>query len=474
MLLKLILITHRYLAVAIGLLMALWCLSGFVMMYQDYPSFTARERLESLAPLNLAGCCNTSFLPGDAEPASNFRIEMLRGEPVLRQRGVVPIRLASGTPIEALSQDDLREMAADYARQRGIADAAPEWLGEIGVDQWSIGAVRENQPLQHLALHDAAGSEIYINARAGAIVQETSRRERVLSWFGAIPHWLYPTVLRSNAPLWSQVVIWTSALGVFLTLTGMYVGIVRLRRRSKDGPLASPFRGWWYWHHVLGLVFGILTLTWVFSGLMTMGPWGLMRGDRSAEVRAQLRESATTGELRRFLLAAPSQIGGDFVQLSGEVVDGKLQVIASRADGSTQRLDADARPDPFSAATARHWLGRLDSRIGSFELLTAEDTYYYGHKEAVELPVYRAILDDAQRTRLYISPTTGSVRVIDDALKQNRWLVGAMHSLDLSGLRRRPVWDIVMLLLLAGVTALAITGAWMSLKRIRADFTPRD
>ncbi len=36
-----ILIVHRYLGVAIGLVMTLWCLSGFVMMYRGFPAVSA-------------------------------------------------------------------------------------------------------------------------------------------------------------------------------------------------------------------------------------------------------------------------------------------------------------------------------------------------------------------------------------------------------------------------------------------------
>jgi len=30
------------------------------------------------------------------------------------------------------------------------------------------------------------------------------------------------------------------------------------------------------WHHWTGLVFGILTLTWLFSGLLSLNPWGTL------------------------------------------------------------------------------------------------------------------------------------------------------------------------------------------------------
>jgi hypothetical protein len=317
-------------------------------------------------------------------------------------------------------------------------------------------------------LGDRAGSEIYMDGASGEILQDTNRRERILAWLGAIPHWFYLTGLRSNGPLWSQVVIWTAVLGTFLTLTGIYVGIVRLYRR-RNGRLTSPFRGLWYWHHMLGLFFGLLTLTWVFSGLMTMNPWGLMVGDGGAPIRAQLSGTATSAQLRRFLEAAPTQLrSGEFTQLRGEVVAGQLQVLAYRADGSVQRLDAAAQPDPPNAATIEHWVRNLDTGVESFMRLDQPDTYFYSE---TRLPVYRAILADAGRTRLYIAPDTGSVRIVNTEVRQSRWLINAMHDLDLRGLRIRPLWDIVVLLLLAGVTALALTGTWMALKRIRKDFS---
>lgn len=34
----------------------------------------------------------------------------------------------------------------------------------------------------------------------------------------------------------------------------------------------------------------------------------------------------------------------------------------------------------------------------------------------------------------------------------------------------RPIWDIVLLPLLAGVTAVCVSGTWMALKRLRHDY----
>ena len=38
MILKPIIIVHRYVGVVLGVIMTLWCLSGFVMMYQPFPT----------------------------------------------------------------------------------------------------------------------------------------------------------------------------------------------------------------------------------------------------------------------------------------------------------------------------------------------------------------------------------------------------------------------------------------------------
>jgi uncharacterized iron-regulated membrane protein len=472
MLLRALLIAHRYMAVAVGLLMALWCLSGFVMLYQQYPDFEQSERLQTLAPLDLRGCCHAQFLPADSTALGGFRIEMLGDRPVLRQAGVAPFDLVSGTPLRDLTQADMLDVARGYAARRGLT-AEPAWLEEIEVDQWTVQTAPRNRPANRIALHDAAGTEIYVNGTTGEIFQETSRRERVLAWLGAIPHWLYPTVLRRNGPLWTQVVIWSSVIGCFLTATGLYVGISRLQRRRKDGKLSSPFRGWWYWHHVSGLIFGVLTLTWVFSGLLTMNPWGLLRGsDIGARLQPQIAGSATIGELRRFLRDAPGRLpAGEFRQLRAQAFGSGLHVIALRADGSSVRLDAAARPSPLTRDAVNRIVRGLDTGLHSLDLLPGGDAYYYPHKDDVELPVYRAILDDMQATRLYISPTTGAYRTVDRDGRQSRWLQRGLHGLDFDGLRTRPLWDVLTILLLAGVSCVCVTGSWMAIQRVRRDIS---
>jgi len=48
---RLILLLHRYLGIAVGVLMVMWCLSGVVMMYHGYPVLREGDRLAHLEPI---------------------------------------------------------------------------------------------------------------------------------------------------------------------------------------------------------------------------------------------------------------------------------------------------------------------------------------------------------------------------------------------------------------------------------------
>ena len=468
---------HRYLGVTVGLLMALWCLSGFVMMYMPYPRLSEAERLQGLEPLQLEGCCALESLriPLD-QPLNGWRVEMLTGEPVLRlqpARGAVPgafYELRSGRFLTQVDPARAAAVVDDYARGHHM-EGEPRLLGEILRDQWTVqGGGRA--PLYHFALDDAAGTELYVASSSGEVVQDTTRRERFWNYLGSVPHWLYPTVLRANGPLWSQVVIWTSLLGCFLTAIGIYAGIQRYTLRGDDR--LSPFKGLWYWHHIGGLVFGVLTLTWIASGLFSMNPWGFLDSYAGLEERRVIAGEFNWETSRSTLTRALTELPPDplRVELRSAPLAGQLYTLAMDAMGESQRYDsagAAARLDRPEIAAA---VARLDVPMGALEILDAPDDYYYPHHdEAIVLPVWRVLLDDAQRTRLYLDPGSGRVlSAADSAQRQFRWLHLALHRFDFAALRSRPLWDVVVWLLLAGVSFACITGAWMSCRRIAKDW----
>ncbi len=476
-----ILVLHRYMGVVVGVLMTVWCLSGFVMMYQAMPGVTAEEALTALQPVDLSAPLALDALPFAADDEiGGFRIDMLGDRPVLRLGGggrrggggggpTGNYDLISGEELAELTPDQVSAVARQFAAAKGIEPADnlhPVLMQEQ--DQWTLQAFRSNQPLYRVSLGDPAASDVYVSAASGSVVMDTDRTERVLAWLGAIPHWLYPTVLRKDGELWNQVVIWTSVIGTFLTITGLYVGIGRITRRKKGR--ISPYKGLWYWHHMIGLVFGLLTMTWVFSGLMTMSPWGLLEGSRNT-YRQDIAGETNWGAVRGFIEQAGHQgLPDGTAQLRPAVLGGQLHVLAHSAGGEPLRLGSDARVAPLQQAEVEQAVGKA---LGSMPrspmtLFTGEDAYHYGFKDREAQPAYLVVLQDPQQTRIYLNAATGEVgRVVDDAARQSRWLRNGMHSLDF--IPGRPLWDVITLLLLAGVTAVCATGAWMSFRRVGRD-----
>lgn len=479
--LAMLLVLHRWMGVAVGAVMTLWCLTGFVMLYVDYPRLLPAEQLRGLSALHLPDRDAWAKIPLTPDAAlTSARIEMVAGRPVLQvvpehgdgpaiwQTRVSPLSfdIGAGTVLPALSTEALNRVASDFGRNFAI-DGPPTKIMPISVDQWTVQAFRAISPLYRVDYADRLGSTAYIAGRTGEVVQQTTRFERFWGWLGAVPHWLYPTLLRQNPAAWSQVVIWTSLIGCFLTVTGMWVGIGRLRRGKGSG-VRSPYRGLWRWHHIAGLVFGVLTLTWVGSGLLSMNPWGVFDSDAGQAERHRLAGDMTWSVLRT-ALAQLSDLPTGTVRVETAPLAGRMAFVAIAADGRRVRLGEGGRRKALTKTDVAEAL-RDGPPLVSLSLLEHGDDYFYAHKEPVRLPVWRAILADRQSTRLYIDADSGSLlRAVDGVGRSERWLWNAPHSFDIGSVRDRPLRDILILPLLAGVTLVCATGMWMGMRKLGRD-----
>lgn len=98
------------------------------------------------------------------------------------------------------------------------------------------------------------------------------------------------------------------------------------------------------------------------------------------------------------------------------------------------------------------------------------DSYYYDRTGDLSLPVLRVRYTDPQRTWLYFDPRHGVIARKEERLTRlNRWLYHGLHSLDFPFLYyRRPMWDVVVIVLSLGGIVLSITtisASWRRLKR---------
>jgi hypothetical protein len=203
----------------------------------------------------------------------------------------------NGDLLAGLSEDMARRVAAAWTRQ---PIAAARFEGVIReADQWTVnGIFRTHGALMKYAWPD--GQETYVSPLTAEVVQHTTRSSRIGAYAGAIPHWIYFAPLRRNGPLWGKVVIGVSAIGTFVSLLGMIIGLSRYspskRYRTADGSSSFPYSGQKRWHAVLGLVFGTFACTWAFSGMMSMDPFP---GLAESAPAAQRFRKALRGPLRR-------------------------------------------------------------------------------------------------------------------------------------------------------------------------------
>lgn len=466
---------HRWMGIGLGWLLVAWCISGVVMMYVPYPSVSFEEYVEALPALDLGDCC--AAVPEDYSPdytLSSFSLEMLADRPVLRvvddfgRRSAID--LATGEPVGPISAEGARAVAHEMSAAN-MADGGLDYLGAVERDQWTVGGgFATDRPLHHFALNDATGTEWYLSSATGELVQQSSRRERVWGWVGSVTHWLYPTLLRQNARLWTEIVIWSSVAGLFLAGFGAYIGIRQFRRRKSDR--WSPYRGMALWHHWLGLAFGVLTLTWLLSGLFSMTPWGLFQGSSSRLEADRLRATTVTLADAMSWAAdlAERDLPADVTRIESAPLLGRAFVVVQSRDGKRARLaagDWGAAPlEEDELRAAADVLLDAGTPIAAAELLTEGDAYYFDHHATRPFPVYRVIADDAERTRYYLDGTSGRLlSKVDSSRRWYRWLHLGLHRLDFTAtLRSRPVWDILMLVLMAGVTAVCVTGTYMGIR----------
>lgn len=424
--------------------------------------------------------------------AADARLGMHAGAPVWRLLRTAPdkrwiaVDARTGTVLPDLNTAQALAVAEAFSGRRAVHAEALER------DQWTVAqGFNPYRPLVRVELDGDDGLELYVSPGAAEVVGETRRAERAWNWVGAIPHWIYFTELRRWPERWHNVVVWLSLPGVLLAATGLIIGVWQLfLNRSRW----IPYRIFWMrWHHILGLAVGVVTLTWIFSGLMSMNPFSVFspRGATAdeqrrwsgPEVAAQLSPAAAVR------LAAPLAVreletlrfnGQAWYRLRG--VDGSVLV---RADGVANVGSVNTADDVDGAiATAGHAaaiaalpdadisaaLGRLRAEAPvMLSRLTAYDELYYArgnqpaNRQNRPLPVWRAAWADG--VVAYADPA--SARIVLRADNSNRWqrlLYNGLHSFDFAPLLARP-WlrdSLVVLLSLLGV-AMSVTAcvvAW--------------
>lgn len=483
---KSLIFVHRWLGLAFCLLFTMWFLSGIVMMYSDYPSVVPGERLAKAPALNAADIkiepkAALSALGWDEAP-DEVRLSIVDGRPVYRFRSGRELGFVfadSGNVVEPLDDSTLQRIAADWV---GLPRESAKFQGRLAqADQWTLsGELAPLRPLLKYAWPD--GQEVYVSAVTGEVAQHTTRGVRTLAYFGAIPHWLYFTPLRRNGRLWNKVVVWSSGIGTFASLLGLAVGVWMYspskRYRYNGAPSSIPYRGQKRLHLILGLLFGFVTCTWVFSGLLSMEPFDWLSDDTDTPGLAAraLREGPM--RLTDFAGKSPSEAlrelgpGTKVKELSLGVFGGEPYYIAHQAPNVSKIVPVNgAAFEQFDQARILQLISKslAPAAIAESRVLTEYDAYYLDRHRQHPLPALLVRVNDSADSALYIDLKTAQlVEAYGRRSRINRWIYHGLHSWNLPWLYRyRPAWDIFVLLLLAGGTCLCITSVILGFELLR-------
>lgn len=490
---------HKWLGVVLALFFLMWFASGVVLYYVPFPNLTQTERLAGLAPLQLpGGCClaapDAAARAGLAAPRlEQARLGMLGTRPVWRLsaagEGGAPrwhvIDAVHGKLLAPLDTAQAVQLAEAFSGRSALGS---EWLER---DQWTVPqGLDAHRPLLKVRLDGGDGLELYVSPGAAEVVRDTRRAERFWNWLGAVPHWIYPTVLRMFPAAWHQVVVWLSIPAVLLAATGLVLGVWQLfLNKSRWIPYRKP---WWRWHHITGLVAGVFTFTWMLSGLLSMGPFGVFDGTR-LELRARALWAGAAPVLTRGPAAATAlaqaagltpleldmqQVAGQaWWRVQGRLADGALAQRLVRADDGassavSSATDGAAVRAALPDAAVLQALAAMRPQLPPPQIaqLAQYDDAYYARTQDIDalarrpLPVWRAHWPQDGIT-VYADPA--SARIVmqaDNRTPYKRWLYHGLHSLDFAPLLARPLLReaLVVGLSLLGV-ALCVTScvlAW--------------
>lgn len=485
---------HRWLGVGMCLLFVMWPLSGVVMMYVGFPELTENERLAGLPALDAgridAGPSRLWQRASPGAPVGAFRLSSVAGRPayLLKQPGHPWLGLYADTgewleepTAEAAEAAENAARVFYRAQQEHGEPIEAAYRGKLEMDQWTVSsALNPHRPLHKVALRDEAASWLYVSSGTGQVVRDVTRNERVWNWLGANLHWIYPVQLRKHDSLWRNLLIAISLVGLASVLSGLIIGLMRLRIRRHREQRASPYRGVMKLHHIAGLVCVVFLATFMFSGFMSMTPWGLFDAKTSfAEQlwRYQQRDDMDmsapqpvhfTAEAIRALLRQHPADG--IKELNWHWFGGQSSLALHNAPDALRTLRGGS-PRAGGIPPIESAISRLlpNSEVSSIALLERHDNYYYSHHQRFRpLPVFRVKFSDPESTWFHIHAQTGELLGrLTFRNRVQRWLYNGMHTLDFSFLLdRRPLWDILLALLCAATALFALTSLIIACKTL--------
>lgn len=488
---------HRILAMAIGLMLPVWFLTGTVLSFVPFPSLGGAARLAAAEPLagpgrDLGSALRSTCLDTDDPATDRLRLVVVDGALRWIALGAGVLRACDAATGGASPPVDRGQAARIVGRFSGRAPVRVE--GPIAFDAWTIhDGYRPARPFWRAVLGDEAGTQVYVSARSGEVVQRTTARERRWNSVGARLHWLNLGTLRNSFPAWRGTMLAVATLALLLVLAGLALGVRRAwqwRRARRQG--LSPYRGLRRVHHVAGLGAGLLILWWLGSGWMSLDT-GLLFGRETPDgaQRMAWRGMSLQGAARAFGPLDAATLGTareiEVVAVAGVprlVLRGAAAGVPRRLAPPAARGGDGAQDAPAALAAATRVL-REAAPLEAASLVAAAQAAWSPHRVRALVPLapdddyalrgapfpagaVRLVLDDPRATWLQVDPASGELlSALDAGRRRHRWLVDGLHRLDFPVLNRAgDAWHLLLVLGTACGFAFSLSGVWLAARRL--------
>ena len=472
---------HQVTGAILSLMFVAWFLSGLVLIFKGFPHASREERFLHLETFTCSDFETIQPLP-DSIKGTGISIEKFKNQPVYR----IPAGKRAQTVYNAVSLEHLTSFSEEVCRQQaesftGYKTLETKKINEL--DQWIPWSYYSSLlPVFKFYMDDGLHTVIYVSSKTGSIIQQTDRKSRWIARVGAIPHWIYIKSLRTQTKTWESVVTWLSAIGLFVSLSGIIVGIIRLKKRNKWREKAiSPFKKFWFkWHHLSGFFFGLFIFTFVLSGMFSvveLPDWGV-KANKNFSPRKQWNKVEKKINNSSF---QPSLL---WIALDKKDGIRKLEMKVSMGTPAWfVYYDNYQVPEVYKIKedsilkSQKITFGEINQRAKQIfkntdliiDRMDSYDNYYQESGMMYHpLPVYRIQWNNVIHDIIYIDPLTGeAIASLNKNSKVHRWLYQGLHKFNFRFLNEHEWLRKLLLIVLSlgglavSITGLALGGKWI-------------
>ena len=461
---------HKITGAIMSLMCLIWFLTGIILIFTGYPHASSEKRFLHLETFTANDLQNLQA------PSPNFKgavvLEKHLGQPVYRissgRKTQKVYNAQTLEPINAFTIDMADRLASSYAQSTSqkilISNQLDQWV------PWSY--YKSLLPFYKCYMKDDAHTVIYISQKTGSIIQKTTRKERWIAYFSAIPHWVYFVSLRNQIGLWKTIMIILSVLGLLASISGIAVGIYRKKKKS-----ITPYKKFNYkWHHIFGYFFGVFVFTFILSGLISVTnipDWMVGVSKKEKVTWDQKLDLKRNNSLTPIDVYKAIKNKNGIRRIEWKTIFNTPYYLVYYNDYQVPKAYylKNGYIQPAKSYELSEIKNKAQTKFGKFSpevtIQNGFDNYYSSNAmRYIPQMAYKIVLNDDAKTWLYINPKTG-----EEVLRYNknkrlrRWLYRALHTFNFQFLKEMD-WLRKTLLIIVSIAGIIIcyTGLVLSKK----------